>query len=129
MDMLANLFRDHLFRTASFEKPKALYVSLHTENGREVTGPGYARARLDPGDENWTTAERDGFATNAKDLVFAEPAGDWGRVAQYALWDDATAGRCFSGLCELARKKNINDGDEAPRFKAGSLTFQFKLHE
>lgn len=126
MNLLGNLFRDHLFRSASFAKPTALYISLHTENGVEVSGPGYQRAQLNPGDANWA-ADGDGEASNAQPVVFGEPEGDWGRIAGYALWDAPRGGRNLTGVRELQKKKNINDGDGAPHFQAGSLSFRFEF--
>jgi hypothetical protein len=56
-DYLEGQIRAHIFRTATFTKPGALHVSLHTADptdagtGTEVSGGAYARVARAPLDE------------------------------------------------------------------------------
>jgi hypothetical protein len=126
-DYLENQLRTHLFRTGSFAKPAALYVSLHTANptdagtGTEVTGGNYARVQRNPSDANWSAASAtDGLTSNVADLTFPAPTAAWGTVTHFGVWDAATAGNllCYGALTTA---RTINSGDSAPVFPAGAL--------
>lgn len=123
--------RKHIFRTGSFTKPAALYVSLHTANpdedasGAEVSGGSYARVQRDPGDANWTGASAtDGVTKNAAALAFPAPTANWGTVTHFGIWDAASAGNllCYGAL---TTPKTINNGDAAPSFAIDALVITF----
>lgn len=123
--------RAHVFRSGSFAKPSALYVSLHTADpgedatGAEVTGGGYARVQRNPGDSNWSAASAtDGLTDNVADLTFPAPSAAWGTVTHFGVWDAATAGNllCYGAL---TTPRTINGGDPAPVFPAGALDIAF----
>jgi hypothetical protein len=76
---LRNEIRKHIFRTGSFTKPSALYISLHTGDpgaagANEVSGGSYARVQRDPLDANWT-APANGQTDNAAAITFPTPMG------------------------------------------------------
>jgi hypothetical protein len=119
--------RDHLFRTASFVKPTALYVSLHTADptdagtGAEVAGGSYARVQRNPGDANWSAASAtDGTTKNVAALTFPAPTASWGTVTHFGIWDAATGGNllCY-GSCPA---QVINAGAQAPVIPADGLS-------
>ena len=130
-DFLEVELRKHIFRTGSMTKPAALYVSLHTANptdagtGTEVSGGSYARVQRDPLDANWTAASAtDGITTNAADITFPTPSANWGTITHVGIWDAAAAGNliCYAALTV---SKTVNNGDAAPKFLAGALSFTF----
>src|SRR5690348_2683613 len=130
-DYLEVQLRKHIFRTGSFTKPSALWVSLHTADptdagtGTEVSGGSYARVQNDPADGNWSAPDATGGVTaNVGDLTFPAPTGNWGTITWAAVWDAATSGNMIA-RAQLSVAKTVNSGDAAPKFLAGSLTFTF----
>ena len=128
-DYLEVNLRKHLFRTGSFTKPSALYVSLHTADptdagtGTEVSGGSYARVQNDPSDSNWSAPDATGGVTaNVSDITFPAPTANWGTVTWAAVWDAATSGNMIV-RAQLSTSKTVNNGDAAPKFPAGSLVF------
>jgi hypothetical protein len=130
-DWLESQLRAHVFRTGSFAKPSALYVSLHTADptdagtGAEVTGGAYARVQRNPGDANWSAGTAtDGATDNVADITFPAPSASWGTVTHFGVWDAATAGNL---ICHgpLTTPRTINGGDPAPVFAAGALDLAF----
>ena len=130
-DYLEGQIRAHIFRTASFTKPTALYIGLFTGapsdsgGGTEVTGGSYARVQRDPLDANWTaTSSTDGITTNAAAITFAAPTANWGTVSHFAIFDASSGGNMlFHG--ELSASRIINNGDAAPEFAIGALSITF----
>lgn len=130
-DYLEAQLRTHIFRTGTFAKPTALYVSLHTADptdaatGAEVTGGAYARVQRNPLDANWTAASAtDGVTDNAADITFPAPTANWGTVTHFGIWDAPTGGNllCYGAL---TTPRTINSGDPAPVFSAGALDVTF----
>jgi len=121
---------DHLFRTAGFTKPTALYVGLLTaaatpETGgvTEVAGGSYARVAEAPGDANWAApAGGDGTTSNVNAITFPTATADWGTATHFGIWDAATAGNLLV-YGALTASRNIVNG-ATPSFPAGSLTVQ-----
>lgn len=123
--------RKHLFRTGSFTKPAALYVSLHTADptdagtGTEVSGVGYAREQRDPGDANWSAASAtDGITKNVAEVDFGiAGAGGWGLITHFGVWDAASGGNliCFGAL---TASKTVNEGDSF-KFPADAIVITF----
>jgi hypothetical protein len=130
-DYLEVELRKHIFRTGSFTKPSALYVSLHTASptddatGTEVSGGSYARVQRDPADANWTGASAtNGLTENAAAITFPTPSANWGVVTHFGIWDASTTGNmiCWG---PITPNKTINNGDTAPSFATGDLDITF----
>lgn len=120
----------HIFRTGSFTKPTVLGVALFTAapsdagGGTEVSGGSYARVANNPLDANWDAISgNNGTTANTGTVTFPAPTADWGSVTHFGVFDAATGGNLlFHGA--LTTSKTINNGDAAPSFAAGALTFQ-----
>lgn len=130
-DYLEVQLRAHIFRTASFTKPSALYISLHTANpaddasGTEVSGGSYARVQRDPLDANWTAPSATaGLTDNAAPITFPSPTANWGSVTHFGIWDASTSGNLLI-YGALTTAKTINNGDAAPSFATGDLDVTF----
>jgi hypothetical protein len=127
---LENKLIDHVFRAATFAKPAALHVSLHTADPTDAGRDAYARAALAPSDTNWTATQggtsgassgTGGQTANAVAVTFPAPTAAWGVVTHFGIWDAASAGNLlFQGA--LTTPKTINSGDAAPTFAIGALT-------
>lgn len=131
-DYLEVELRKHIFRTGSFTKPSALYVSLHTADptddasGTEVSGGSYARVQRDPLDANWTAASAtDGVTDNAAAITFPSPTANWGVITHFAIWDASSAGNMLIHGA-LTTPKTVNNGDAAPSFAIGALDVTFQ---
>lgn len=131
-DYLEVELRKHIFRTGSFTKPSALWVSLHTAdptdagNGAEVSGGSYARVQRDPADAAWTAASAtDGVTKNAATITFPSPTANWGTVTHFGIWDASSGGNliCYGAL---GTPKTINNGDAAPAFAADAIVITFQ---
>jgi hypothetical protein len=130
-DYLEVELRKHIFRTGSFTKPSALYVSLHTADptdaggGAEVSGGSYARVQRDPLDANWTAVSAtDGVTKNAATITFPAPSANWGSVTHFGIWDASSGGNL---ICHgaLGTPKTVNNGDPAPSFAADAIVITF----
>jgi len=129
-DYLEEEILKHIFRTGSFTKPAALYVGLMTavsdgEAGTvtEVSGDGYARVAVAPGDANWDAAvEGNGTTANTNAITFPEAEADWGTVTHFGIWDANTIGNLLV-YAALTVPRNITSGS-TPEFAAGALTVQ-----
>jgi len=135
-DYLENQLIDHIFRTGTFAKPAGLWLALFITPqddsgtaGVEVSGGGYARVDLLQGDANWlgthgtTTGASTGTSgqtSNATDIVFPAPTGNWGTIQGIGIYDAATGGNLLIHST-LAASKTVNAGDPAPKFLAGNL--------
>ena len=95
-DFLEGHIGSHIFRTASYPKPTELYVGFFLDTPddlgdltNEVSGGGYARPRLDPGDENWGgPTEADGTFFNLKNIELPQQTTDWGTLTSWAIFDE-----------------------------------------
>lgn len=126
-DYLEGQIRAHLFRTASWTKPTALYVGLFTVTpsdsggGTEVTGGSYARVQRDPLDANWTAASStDGLTDNAAAITFPAPTANWGTIVAFGIFDASTAGNLLV-WGPISPSKTVNSSDPAPEFAIGAL--------
>jgi hypothetical protein len=131
-DYLEVELRKHIFRTGSFTKPSALYVSLHTADptddgsGTEVSGGSYARVQRDPLDANWTAASAtDGVTDNAAAITFPAPTANWGSITHFGIWDASSGGNLLIHGA-LTTPKTVNNGDAAPSFATGALDITFQ---
>lgn len=120
----------HLFRTGSFTKPTVIAHALFTATpgesggGTEVSGGSYARVDLPPLDANWAaTSGGNGTTSNASAITYPAPTANWGVVTSTAQLDATTAGNMLT-YGALTTSKTINNGDAAPAFAIGALTFQ-----
>jgi len=134
-DYLENKLIDHLFRTATFAKPAALWIALFTAapsdagGGTEVTGGGYARVNLAPSDANWRPTQgglgaastgTGGLTANAVPVTFPAPSAAWGTVTHFALFDAPTGGNPLVWDA-LITPRPIASGDPAPNFAIDAL--------
>jgi hypothetical protein len=116
-----------------------VYVGLITAAGSdaaagtEVSGGGYARVQVACTLANWAGTQGAGTTTvstgssgttsNNNPITFPTPSAAWGQVVEFGVFDSATGGtELWRGT--LGAAKTINNGDPAPYFPAGSLTFQ-----
>jgi len=120
---------NHIFRTASFAKPSALYIGLITalidgEAGTvtEVTGGSYARVARNPLDANWDVTTTTGTTANTASIQFPAATADWGTVTSFGIWDAATGGNLLI-YSALTNARTITNGT-TPSFGVGALTFQ-----
>lgn len=148
-DFAENKIIDFLFRgqalgitgasAAAGTGPTNIYVALYTANptdstaGTEVTGGSYARVTVASSLANWagtqgagtTTASSGttGTTSNNNAITFPAPTANWGVVTGAALLDASSGGNILA-YGALTVNKTVNNGDAAPSFPAGSLTFQ-----
>ena len=126
---LEELIGDHLFRTATWTKPSAIYVGLFTTmpddagaSGVEVTGGSYARIQCGPGDAYWTgPAGGNGVYSNTNLVQFAEPSANWGTILGYGLFSAASSGTLYISKA-FTTPVTVSVGDPAPAFAAGAIT-------
>jgi len=134
-DYLENQIIDHIFRTATFTKPTALYMALFTAapsdagGGTEVTGGSYARINLAPLNTNWNATQggttgassgTGGLTANAVAITFAAPTANWGTVTHFGIFDAVTSGNLLIWDA-LTANRTILNGDPAPSFAIGAL--------
>lgn len=119
--------------------PATLYVALltaapsDTGGGTEVSGGSYARVAVTSSLANWagtqsagsTTASTgtSGTTSNNNVITFPAPTANWGVVSHYAVYDASTGGNPIF-YSAMTTPKTVNNGDAAPSFAAGALTFQ-----
>lgn len=129
---LENQLVDHLFRSATFPKPAAIYVAL-LAGGVEIAGGGYARVAVPPGDQHWTATQggtagpstgTTGTTTNAAAVQFPPSSADWGTVTDCALYDAATGGNQLAGGPLLAPRSIL--AGSSPVFRAGTFQIQVR---
>lgn len=127
---LENELIKHVFRTGSFTKPSALYISLHTADptdaagGAEVSGGSYARVAHGPSDATWdATSGTDGHTENTGTVTFPTPTAGWGTVTHFGIWDAASGGNLLIHGA-LTQSKVINIGDTVS-FADGALDVTF----
>lgn len=129
-DYLEVELRKHIFRTGSFTKPAALWVSLHTAdptdvgNGAEANYGAYARVQRDPLDANWTGASAtDGLTDNAAAITFPTATSGSNLVTHFAIFDASVAGNmiCYG---TLTNSQTVSTG-VTPSFAIGALDVTF----
>jgi hypothetical protein len=111
--------------------PATWYVALLTaasspEAGTvtEVSGGSYARVAVTNNSGSWNAVGGgDGTTENTDAITFPAPTANWGVATHYALYDASTAGNAWV-VDALTTPKTINNGDAAPSFAAGALSFQ-----
>ncbi len=129
-DYLEDALIGHLFRGTPYTAPTTLYVGLMTSAcsdsaaGTEVSGGSYVRVGVANNSAQWdATSGTDGTTANTNAITFATPSASWGSVSHFGLYDASTSGNLM--ICNaLTTPKTINNGDPAPSFGAGALTYQ-----
>jgi hypothetical protein len=130
---------DALLRAQAIGTPATWYVGLFTAapsdtgGGTEVSGGSYARVAVTAGLTQWagtqsagsTTASSGtgGTSSNNASITFPAPTASWGTVTHFGIFDASTSGNLWVWGA-LTVSKTINNGDAAPSFAAGALTFQ-----
>jgi hypothetical protein len=99
----------------------------------EPSGGDYARASVVSSLTNFAGTQSAGSTTassgtggqtsNNGAITFPPPDGaNWGFIWGWAVYDASTAGNCWV-WAGLTIPKTVNDGDSAPSFAAGQLTY------
>lgn len=138
-DYLENKIIDWLLRGQTFTPPATVYVGLLTVapsdsgGGTEVTGGSYTRVAVASSLANWAGSQSAGSTTassgtvgttsNNAAVTFPAPTANWGTVVAFGVYDASSAGNLLF-YASLTTSKTINNGDAAPSFAAGALTFQ-----
>ena len=138
-DYLENKIIDWLLRGQTFTPPATVYVGLLTVapsdagGGTEVTGGSYTRVAVASSLANWAGSQSAGSTTassgtggttsNNAAVTFPAPTANWGTVVAFGVYDAPSAGKLLF-YASLTTSKTINNGDAAPSFAAGALTFQ-----
>lgn len=138
-DYAENKAVDALLRGQTLGAPATVYVALYTACptdstvGTEVTGGSYARVAVTSSLANWAGTQSAGSTTassgtggttsNNGTVTFPAPTANWGVVNCFGLTDASTAGNIWI-YSALTVSKTINNGDAAPSFAIGALTFQ-----
>lgn len=132
-DYLEGQIRAHIFRSATFTKPTALYIALCTaaptdaSTGSTIVEPGtggYARQQLDPNDSNWTAASgTDGLTDNASAISWTAGSGGFGTLTHVAICSASSAGNMYLyGSLDAPRVVSEND---VFNFPIGALNITF----
>lgn len=149
-DFLENKLIDFLFRAqaltaiatataAAGTGPATLYIALFTTNptdstaGTEVSGGSYARVAVTSSLANWAGTQSAGSTTassgtggttsNNNAITFPAPTANWGTITGVGVLDASSSGNLIA-FAALTTNKTVNNGDAAPSFAAGALTFQ-----
>ncbi len=94
-----------------------------TGGGTEVTGGAYARVAVSRATGTWAApAGTPRSTSNVAAVTFPSPTANWGTVTHFALYDAITTGNLL-GWAPLGTSRNILNGDSAPSFAAGTLTW------
>jgi len=137
---LENKLIDWFFRGQAFTPPATIYIGLMTtvtdgEAGTitEVSGGSYARVAVTSSLANWAGTQgagttvastgTGGATSNNNAVTFPAPTADWGQATHFGLFDAASGGNMLAQAA-LTTPKTINNGDPAPSFAAGALTYQ-----
>ncbi len=148
-DAFENKLIDFLFRgqalglanttAAAGTGPSTHYVGLigvagsDASVGTELSGGGYARVAVAASLANWagtqaagsTTVSTGNSGTTSNNIAinFPTPSGAWGQAVEWAIFDSQTGGTEIIRAA-LGAPKTINQGDPAPYFAPGTLTYQ-----
>lgn len=136
---LENKLIDAFLRGQAYTMPATVYIGLATTTGSdaacgtEVSGGSYARVAVSSSMANWAGTQSAGSTTassgtggttsNNAAVTFPAPTANWGSVTEFCIFDASTSGNLLFRDA-LTTPKTINNGDAAPSFAAGALTFQ-----
>lgn len=134
-----NKIVDAVLRGQSLGAPGIWYVALFTAapndsgGGTEVSGGSYARVAVTADLTSWAGTQSagstsassgtGGTTSNNATITFPAPTAAWGVVTHFGIFDSSSSGNLWIWGA-LGTPKTINDGDAAPSFAAGALTFQ-----
>lgn len=134
-----NKLIDHLLRGTSFTAPTSTYVTLETSAGSdtgcgtEPSGGSFARVTVASNTTNWAATQggtsastgTSGTTSNAIAITFPTPSANWGTMVGFCVMDALTVGTGNTIFrSSLTASKSVNNGDAAPSFAIGALTFQ-----
>lgn len=138
---LQNKYLDWFLRAQTFTAPSTVYIALATVAatassttacGTEVTGGSYARVAVTSSLANWagtqsagsttTSTGTSGQTSNNATITFPAPTANWGSVVGFCIMDAATVGNMLI-FAPLTTSKTVNNGDAAPSFAIGALTY------
>lgn len=129
-DYTHNAWMKYLLRGDQFTPPNSLWVALFTTvpgpsgaGGVEVStsGTAYARVEIVKGASSWAGPSGTNLEySNANDINFAIPTGNWGTITGAGLFDAASGGNLMY-YSTLVTPKTVNQGDGAPRILATQL--------
>jgi hypothetical protein len=138
-DYVENMLIDAIFRGQTFTAPVALYAALFTAagtdagGGTEVSGGSYARVLIPKTLAGWAGTQSAGSTTastgtggatsNNGTITFPTPSAAWGAITHFAILDAASGGNLIVPTTALTQPKTVNNGDPAPSFGIGTLTF------
>ncbi len=138
-DYAENKLVDAVLRAQALGAPATNYIALYTTcptdstAGTEVTGGSYARVAVTASLANWAGTQSAGSTTassgtggttsNNAAITFPAPTANWGVVNCFGV-TDATSGGNLWIYASLTASKTVNNGDAAPSFAIGALTFQ-----
>jgi hypothetical protein len=130
---------DAMPRGQAIGTPATWYVGLFTAapgevgGGTEVSGGSYARVAVTAGLTQWAGTQSagstavssgtGGTTSNNAAITFPAPTANWGVVTHWGIFDASTGGNLWI-YAALTTSKTVNNGDPAPSFAAGALTFQ-----
>jgi len=124
-DYLKNELLDHLHgcQSRNWTPPANIWVALSTADpgadGSGLSEPvGGAYDRVQTGAADWGVAVG-GIVSNATDVEFPTPTGDWGLCTHWALMDAASGGNMI-WRAPLTTPKTIETGADVS-FPAGDL--------
>lgn len=125
---------NHQLRAATMSKRSNNYVALFTEDPTDAgsttnevpASNGYARVAIALSDALWTAPATSGSveqSTNAANVTFGTPTGDWASgalISWWAIFDASTGGNMImSG--PIGTPRAVLATDNAPVFGPGSL--------
>lgn len=119
--------------------PTNLYIGLMTTTpadgsaGVEVSGGNYARVAVASTLANWAGTQgagttvassgTGGTTSNNNAITFPVPSANWGTITGVGIFDTLTGG-IMTHYAALGTSKTVNNGDPAPSFAAGQLSYQ-----
>lgn len=138
-DYLENKLIDAFLRGQAYTMPATVYIGLATTSGSdaacgtEVTGGSYARVAVTSSLANWAGTQSagstvassgtGGTTSNNNAITFPAPTANWGSITEMCVFDASSSGNLLFRSA-LTTPKTVNNGDAAPSFAAGALTFQ-----
>lgn len=136
---LENRLVDAFLRGQTYTMPTTVYVGLATTSGSdaacgtEVVSGSYARVAVTSSLANWAGTQSSGSTvastgtggttSNNNALTFPAPTANWGSIVEVCVFDASSGGNALFRTA-LTASKTVNNGDAAPSFAAGALTFQ-----
>lgn len=137
-----NKIIDAVLRAQALGAPATGYIALYTSGcndaggGAEVSGGSYARVAVTASLANWAGTQSAGSTTastgtggqtsNNAAITFPAPSGgSWGSITHFSYMSASSGGDMW--FCQaLTQAKTVNDGDSAPSFAIGAMTFTFQ---